>query len=113
MNKERLNHNYRTVPPKEEPKGAFRLRAYGRTELAQAYNPHLSPGAAWQKLSLWIHLYPDLAERLKALAPPTCLHSTASSDDCRGIGRTMRTFGNEILEYLKIVQPLRLKNRCT
>ena len=67
MNKELFNHNYRTVPPKEEPKGAFRLRAYGRTELAQAYNPHLSPGAAWQKLSLWIHLYPDLAERLKAI----------------------------------------------
>ena len=67
MNKELLNHNYRTVPPKEEAKGAFRLRAYGRTELAQAYNPHLSPGAAWQKLSLWIHLYPDLTERLKAI----------------------------------------------
>lgn len=67
MNKELLNHNYRTTPPKEEPKEAFRLRAYGRTELAQAYNPHLSPGAAWQKLCLWIRLYPELTERLKAI----------------------------------------------
>ena len=67
MNKELLNRNNRTTPPLEELGDTFRLRAYGRTELAQAYNPHLSPGAAWQKLSLWIHLYPDLAERLKAI----------------------------------------------
>ena len=67
MNKELLNHNNRTTPSKEEPKEAFRLRAYGRTELAQAYNPHLSPGTAWQKLSLWIRLYPELTERLKAI----------------------------------------------
>ncbi len=67
MNKELLNRNNRTTPSKEESKGAFRFRAYGRTELAQAYNPHLSPGAAWQKLSLWIRLYPELTERLKAI----------------------------------------------
>ena len=42
----------------------FSFRAYGRTELAQAYCPHLSPGAAWQKLSMWINLYPG---RLKAI----------------------------------------------
>lgn len=52
MNKELLNHNNRTTPSLEELGETFRLRAYGRTELAQAYNPHLSPGAAWQKLSL-------------------------------------------------------------
>jgi len=45
----------------------FSLRAYGRTELAQAYCPQLSPGAAWQKLSMWINLYPSLLERLKAI----------------------------------------------
>lgn len=45
----------------------FSLRAYGRTELAQAYCPQLSPGAAWQKLSMWINLYPGLPERLKAI----------------------------------------------
>ena len=45
----------------------FNLRAYGRTELAQAYCPQLSPGAAWQKLSTWINLYPGLPERLKAI----------------------------------------------
>lgn len=45
----------------------FSLRAYGRTKLAQAYCPQLSPGAAWQKLSMWINLYPGLPERLKAI----------------------------------------------
>lgn len=45
----------------------FSLRAYGRTELAQAYCPQLSAGAAWQKLWAWINLYPGLPERLKAI----------------------------------------------
>lgn len=67
MNKELLNRNNRTTPPLEELGDTFRLRAYGRTELAQAYNPHLSPGAAWQKLSLWINLYPGLSEQLSAI----------------------------------------------
>ena len=67
MNKELFNHNNRTTPSLKELGETFQLRAYGRTELAQAYNPHLSPGAAWQKLSLWIHLYPDLTEQLKAI----------------------------------------------
>lgn len=67
MNKELLNRNNRTTPPLEELGDTFRLRAYGRTELAQAYNPHLSPGAAWQKLSLWINLFPSLSEQLSAI----------------------------------------------
>jgi len=67
MNKELFNRNNRTIPSLKELGETFHLRAYGRTELAQAYNPYLSPGAAWQKLSLWIHLYPDLTERLKAI----------------------------------------------
>ena len=44
----------------------FRLRAYGRTELAQLYSPHLSAGAAWQKLRAWISLYPGLTDQLSA-----------------------------------------------
>ena len=67
MNKELFNHNNHITPSLKELGETFRLRAYGRTELAQAYNSHLSSGAAWQKLSLWIHLYPDLTERLKAI----------------------------------------------
>lgn len=67
MNKELFNHNNRTTSSLKELGEPFRLRAYGRTELAQAYNPHLSPDVAWQKLSLWIHLYPELTECLKAI----------------------------------------------
>lgn len=47
-------------------KDAFLPRAYGRTELAQLYNPHLSPGAAWQKLRAWITRYPSLWQQLFA-----------------------------------------------
>lgn len=42
----------------------FKIRAYGRTELAQMYSPHLSPNAAWRKLKQWIDLYPGLALHL-------------------------------------------------
>ena len=45
----------------------FTLRAYGRTELAQLYLPHLSPGAAYQKLRQWIALSPGLQGRLRQL----------------------------------------------
>lgn len=45
----------------------FRIRAYGRTELAQAYSPGLSPGAAYGRLMKWIALSPGLAERLRGL----------------------------------------------
>lgn len=67
MNKEPSGHSNRTSSPPERPGEAFRLRAYGRTELALAYSPHLSPGAAWQKLCLWISLYPGLSDRLSAI----------------------------------------------
>lgn len=44
---------------------SFRVRAYGRTELAQLYNPHLTPGRAWIKLQEWIRYVPE-AERALA-----------------------------------------------
>ena len=39
---------------------AFRIRTYGRTELAQLYCPDLCPQAAFRKLNQWIDLYPHL-----------------------------------------------------
>ena len=42
----------------------FRIRSYGRTELAQLYNPCLTPKAAYRKLVGWIDHYPGLAVRL-------------------------------------------------
>ena len=44
----------------------FRIRSYGRTELAQLYNPCLTPKAAYRKLVGWIDHYPGLAVRLAA-----------------------------------------------
>ena len=43
------------------------IRSYGRTELAQLYNPCLTPKAAYRKLVGWIDHYPGLAVRLAEL----------------------------------------------
>ncbi|MBQ7181337.1 MAG: DUF4248 domain-containing protein [Bacteroidaceae bacterium] len=42
----------------------FKIRAYGRTELAQLYSPDITPGAAWRKLKGWITFNPRLARLL-------------------------------------------------
>ena len=44
----------------------FEIRTYGRTELAQLYNPRLCPDSAYRKLKQWIDLYPGLRENLAA-----------------------------------------------
>lgn len=45
----------------------FRIREYGRTELACTYCQGLSPEAAWRKFSRWMELHPTLSSRLKKL----------------------------------------------
>ena len=45
----------------------FIIRAYGRTELAQCYFPHLHPQAAYRKLQGWIDYCPHQRERLDAV----------------------------------------------
>lgn len=46
----------------------FRIRAYGRTELAQLYAPDLTPQSAYRRLRQWIAYYPGLCERLNAMS---------------------------------------------
>lgn len=46
----------------------FKIRTYGRTELAQLYCPGLCPQAAFRKLNQWIDLHPTLRSDLRALA---------------------------------------------
>lgn len=43
------------------------VRTYGRTELAQAYFPNMTPGAAYRKLKSWIESCSELAGRLAQL----------------------------------------------
>lgn len=43
---------------------SFKIREYGRRELAAAYSPGVSPGAAWRKLDGWIRRAPGLTDRL-------------------------------------------------
>ncbi len=37
-----------------------KIKAYGRTELALLYSPHLAPSSAWRKLKLWLLTHPRL-----------------------------------------------------
>ena len=42
----------------------FRIRAYGRMELAQLYSPELTDIAAYRKMKKWILRCPGLLQRL-------------------------------------------------
>ncbi len=51
----------------------FKIRTYGRTELALMYNPSITPKAALRKLNRWIALVPNLDKRLKSMGfTPGC-----------------------------------------
>ena len=47
----------------------FKIRTYGRTELAQLYCPGLCPQAAFRKLNQWIDIHPTERSELHALVP--------------------------------------------
>ncbi len=42
----------------------FKVRAYGRTELAMLYCPGLKPQSAYKRLLAWITVSPELSEAL-------------------------------------------------
>ena len=44
----------------------FRIRSYGKSELAQLYLPNISPCAARRTFNSWIELSPGLSDRLKS-----------------------------------------------
>ncbi|MBE6283536.1 MAG: DUF4248 domain-containing protein [Mediterranea massiliensis] len=48
-------------------RSTFTVRTYGRTELAQLYNPHIDPKNAFRKLRAWIAYNPALTQQLAAL----------------------------------------------
>ncbi len=45
----------------------FKIRTYGRTELAQCYCPTMNPRAAYRKVMQWIDMYPNLRQHLAEL----------------------------------------------
>lgn len=49
----------------------FKIRAYGRMELAQLYSPELTDIAAYRKMIKWIILCPGLLQRLYDLGYQT------------------------------------------
>ena len=38
----------------------FRIKPYGRTELAQLYCPDILPESAWKKFRRWMEVHPTL-----------------------------------------------------
>jgi hypothetical protein len=45
----------------------FRIKEYGRMELAQIYCHTIMPESAWKKFRRWMQLYPGLMESLTAI----------------------------------------------
>ena len=52
----------------------FRIRSYGKSELAQLYLPDITPCAARRTFNAWINLSPGLSDRLKAYGFSTKSH---------------------------------------
>ena len=50
----------------EYAEGKFRIRSYGKSELAAFYMPDISPKSAGEVMKKWIAKYPGLAEALAA-----------------------------------------------
>lgn len=48
----------------EDMEKEWRIRPYYKSELAQAYAPDISSGAALNRLALWIKVNPSLSEAL-------------------------------------------------
>ena len=49
---------------KNREKDEFKVRTYGRTELALLYSPELNPESAFRRLKRWIIRSPQLSEQL-------------------------------------------------
>ncbi|MBQ6746386.1 MAG: DUF4248 domain-containing protein [Bacteroidaceae bacterium] len=45
----------------------FKVRSYGRRELAMLYCPDIAPASAHKKFNLWIGRSPGLLDRLRQL----------------------------------------------
>lgn len=56
-----------TFAPMEQNKDNFKIKEYGRMELAAKYCNCIMPESAWKKFRRWMHLYPGLMEQLAAI----------------------------------------------
>lgn len=56
---------------KDKTSDFFKVRAYGRTELALMYSPNITPQAAYYKLMRWIRRSPELSRRFLKEGKPS------------------------------------------
>lgn len=86
----------------------FKIRTYGRTELAQLYCPGLCPQAAFRKLNQWIDFHPTLRSELHALVPSgqgADIYSCTGATHLQCTGRTILNGGSGVLKfYFRIVE---------
>ena len=67
----------------------FKIRAYGRMELAQLYSPELTGIAAYRKMNKWIVRCPGTFARSGLSAAAPFLHSAGGKGDSGCVGRTL------------------------
>lgn len=86
----------------------FKIRTYGRTELAQLYCPGLCPQAAFRKLNQWIDFHPTLRSELHALVSlgqGADIYSCTGATHLQCTGRTILNGGSGVLKfYFRIVE---------
>ncbi len=58
-----LNNILITVSMKNNNREEFKVRTYGRTELALLYSPELTPESAFKRLKRWIAKSPKLSAK--------------------------------------------------
>lgn len=59
----RDDDNLKVITMKNREKDEFKVRTYGRTELALLYSPELNPESAFRRLKRWIIRSPQLSEQ--------------------------------------------------
>ena len=67
----------------------FKIRAYGRMELAQLYSPELTGIAAYRKMNKWIVRSSGTPVRFRLSAAAPFLHSVGGKGNRGCVGRTM------------------------
>ena len=68
----------------------FKIRAYGRMELAQLYSPTLTDIAAYRKMDLFMSRTSATSVRLRVRIKASLIHTVGGESDCGRFGRTLK-----------------------
>ena len=68
----------------------FKIRAYGRMELAQLYSPTLTDIAAYEEMDLFMSRTSATSVRLRVRIKASLIHTVGGESDCGRFGRTLK-----------------------